>query len=52
MRVKWSDDNGEHDVVSPVSLNLSITAPMQDVRRHATPELQRDPDTELLLIDL
>ena len=52
MRTKWTDAEGEHDVISPVSLNLSITAPMDDVRRHVTPELRKDPDTELLLIDL
>ena len=52
MKTTWIDIDGiTHEVISPVSLNFSITAPMKDVRNHKTPELQKDGDTELLLID-
>ncbi|MEN9772719.1 MAG: hypothetical protein RJA58_1362, partial [Pseudomonadota bacterium] len=53
MRTVWSDDQGPHSVVSPVSLNLTAVAPVSDVRKTWTPVLARDQgDTVLMLIDL
>ncbi len=53
MRAHWSDDNGQHDVVAPVSLIVTAFAPVTDVGRHVTPELRRiDEPSQLLLIDL
>ncbi len=53
MRTVWSDDQGSHAVVSPVSLNLTAVAPVADVRKTWTPVLARDQgDTVLMLIDL
>jgi phosphoribosylformylglycinamidine synthase len=53
MRTSWQDDNGEHQVVAPVSLIVSAFAPVSDVTRHLTPQLQEsDEPTYLLLFDL
>lgn len=51
MRLRWSDDAGEKSVTSPLSLIVSGFAPVSDVRRTLTPQLQ-DGNTRLLLIDL
>ena len=53
LRARWQDDDGEYDVVAPVSLIVSAFAPVSNVRRHLTPELRRvEEDSHLLLIDL
>ncbi len=39
-------------VTSPVSLVVSAFAPVEDVRRHVTPELRLEADSALLHIDL
>ena len=53
MRTAWQDDQGEHQVVSPVSLVVTAFAPVADVRRTLTPQLRTDAnDSVLLLIDL
>jgi phosphoribosylformylglycinamidine synthase len=53
MRTGWSDGEGRHDVVAPVSLIVSAFAPVSDVRRHLTPQLRRvDEPSCLILIDL
>ncbi len=53
LRTRWQDENGEYQVVAPVSLIVSAFAPVSDVRRHLTPALQRiDEASSLLLIDL
>ena len=52
MRAVWEDDEGAaHKVVAPLSLVVSAFAPVEDVRRHATPDL-KSGDTGLLLVDL
>ena len=52
MRAVWEDAEGTaHKVVAPLSLVVSAFAPVEDVRRHATPDLKRG-DTRLLLADL
>ncbi|HEX2140281.1 MAG TPA: phosphoribosylformylglycinamidine synthase subunit PurQ, partial [Woeseiaceae bacterium] len=53
MQASWSDDAGAHRAVSPVSLIVSAFAPVADVRRHSTPQLQRVHEpSRLLLVDL
>lgn len=52
MKAAWSDGEGEHRVVSPVSLIVSSFAPVEDVRGIRTPyfDIEGEP-LELLLID-
>jgi len=53
MRTRWQDDTGEYQVVAPVSLIVSAFAPVSDVTRHLTPQLQKtDEPSYLLLFDL
>ncbi len=53
MRARWDDGDGEFQVVAPVSLIVSAFAPVSEVRRHLTPQLQRvDSGSRLLLLDL
>ncbi|HMW52326.1 MAG TPA: phosphoribosylformylglycinamidine synthase [Rhodocyclaceae bacterium] len=54
MRTAWHDDGEDKQVVSPLSLIVTAFAPVQDVRRTLTPQLQlpEGVETELLLIDL
>jgi phosphoribosylformylglycinamidine synthase len=53
MRARWDDDEGEHNVVAPVSLIVSAFAPVSDVRRHLTPQLRRiDGPSRLILLDV
>ena len=53
MRARWQDDNGEHQVVAPVSLIVSAFAPVSDVTRHLTPQLKKISEPSyLLLFDL
>jgi phosphoribosylformylglycinamidine synthase len=53
MRTTWNDDGESKAVISPVSLIVSSFAPVTDVRRSLTPQLQTDKgDTALILVDL
>jgi len=53
MRTRWTDAAGEHHVVAPVSLIVSAFAPVVDVTRHLTPQLQQcEEPSYLLLFDL
>ncbi len=53
MRTRWEDEQGEHNVVAPVSLIVSAFAPVTDVTRHLTPQLRTtDEPSYLLLFDL
>jgi phosphoribosylformylglycinamidine synthase len=52
MRTAWTDAEGAHSVVAPVSLIVSAFAPIADVRRTLTPELDLREPSQLLLIDL
>jgi phosphoribosylformylglycinamidine synthase len=53
MRTVWDDAGEQKQVVSPLSLIVSSFAPVQDIRRTLTPQLQLDAgETDLLLIDL
>ena len=52
MRTVW-DDNGEKKAVTaPLSLIISAFAPVTDVRKTLTPQLQLDQGSRLLLLDL
>jgi phosphoribosylformylglycinamidine synthase len=51
MKIQWSGDGGKNSVISPLSLIISGFAPVEDVRRTLTPQLQPG-DTTLILIDL
>ncbi|MDX2220253.1 MAG: phosphoribosylformylglycinamidine synthase [Burkholderiales bacterium] len=52
MRTGWKEGGVDKEVVAPVSLIVSAFAPVQDARLTLTPELAREADTELVLIDL
>jgi phosphoribosylformylglycinamidine synthase len=54
MKTTWRDAQGSGDkaVTAPLSLVISAFAPVTDVRRTLTPELAREADTELVLVDL
>jgi phosphoribosylformylglycinamidine synthase len=53
MKASWRDNEGEHRVVSPVSLIVSSFAPVEDVRGIRTPyfDIESEP-LEILLIDI
>jgi phosphoribosylformylglycinamidine synthase len=52
MKAAWRDSEGEHRVVSPVSLIVSSFAPVEDVRGIRTPyfDIEGEP-VEILLVD-
>jgi phosphoribosylformylglycinamidine synthase len=52
MKTVWKEDGEEKAVTSPLSLVITAFAPVSDVRKTLTPELQNKADTRLLLIDL
>ena len=52
MRTAWQDASGHHAVIAPVSVIISAFAPVHDVRRTLTPELDLSQPTRLLLLDL
>lgn len=54
MRTTWQEDGEDKVVVSPLSMIATAFAPVQDIRRTLTPQLQLDEgvETELVLIDL
>lgn len=52
MKLRWQQDGAAKAVTSPLSLIVSGFAPVRDVRRTLTPELQTGEPTSLLLLDL
>ncbi|MDG6773220.1 phosphoribosylformylglycinamidine synthase [Thiomicrorhabdus sp. ZW0627] len=53
MKTVWQDGDQDKAVISPVSLNITTFAPVEDVRKTVTPQLRTDlGETELLVIDL
>ncbi|MDX1508978.1 MAG: phosphoribosylformylglycinamidine synthase, partial [Woeseiaceae bacterium] len=53
MRARWQQDGDEYQVVAPVSLIVSAFAPVTNLRRHLTPQLQKTEEPSyLLLFDL
>jgi phosphoribosylformylglycinamidine synthase len=52
MRTVWRDGGEDKSITSPLSLVITAFAPVVDVRKTLTPELQVSDDSQLLLIDL
>lgn len=52
MKTRWVEDAQPREVVSPVSLVVSGFAPVTDIRRVVTPELNLQRDSRLILVDL
>ncbi|MBK5936638.1 phosphoribosylformylglycinamidine synthase [Halorhodospira halophila] len=52
MRMVWEEAGGQRSVTAPVSLVVSAFAPVADVRRAVTPQLQPQPDTVLVALEL
>jgi phosphoribosylformylglycinamidine synthase len=53
MKTVWQEGDESKAVISPMSVNITTFAPVQDVRKTVTPQLRTDlGDTELLVIDL
>jgi phosphoribosylformylglycinamidine synthase len=53
LRASWTEGDNDYHVVAPVSLIVSAFAPVTDVRKHLTPQLQASQEpTYLLLFDL
>jgi len=53
MRTRWHEGDAEYQVVAPVSLIVTAFAPVTDVTRHLTPQLQSvEESSYLLLFDL
>jgi phosphoribosylformylglycinamidine synthase len=52
MRTVWQQDGKDKSVVGPLSLIITAFAPVADVTRTLTPQLNLAEDSELLLIDL
>ncbi|HBO96170.1 MAG TPA: phosphoribosylformylglycinamidine synthase, partial [Gammaproteobacteria bacterium] len=52
MRTVWEEQGEKKSVTAPLSLVISAFAPVLDVRKTVTPQLQRQLDSRLLLIDL
>jgi len=52
MRTVWQEGAEQKSVTAPVSLIVSAFAPVLDIRKSLTPQLLRDQDNRLILIDL
>jgi len=52
MRTVWDDNGEKKSVTAPMSLIISAFAPVLDVRKTITPQLQNLANSRLLLIDL
>ena len=52
MNTLWKDGDKQKQVYAPMSVNITAFAPVADIRKVLTPQLQSGSDTSLLLIDL
>ncbi len=52
MKTVWRDGEEDKSVTGPLSLIISAFAPVLDVRKSVTPELAKDTDARLFIIDL
>ncbi|MCF6345658.1 MAG: phosphoribosylformylglycinamidine synthase [Thiomicrorhabdus sp.] len=53
MKTVWEEEGESKAVISPMSVNITAFAPVEDVRKTATPQLRTDMgETELLVVDL
>jgi phosphoribosylformylglycinamidine synthase len=51
MRTTWQDEGADKSVTSPVSVVITGFAPVQDVQKTLTPQLDLTQETSLILID-
>lgn len=52
MRAVWKEGEEAKSVTAPLSLIVSAFAPVKNIRKTLTPQLQTDDDTDLIFIDL
>ena len=52
MKTVWQQEGEERSVTAPLSVIISAFAPVLDVRKTRTPQLDTEGDSRLLLIDL
>jgi phosphoribosylformylglycinamidine synthase len=52
MKSTWGDDKKTYETISPLSLVVSAFAPVSDVNKSLTPELNLESESVLILIDL
>lgn len=52
MQTAWTDGQVSKRVVAPLSLVITAFAPVMDIRKTLTPQLNTEIDSELILIDL
>ncbi len=52
MKTLWQENGENREVVAPLSLVVTAFAPVADVRRTLTPQLQAEKNARLLLLDL
>ncbi|MBV1909161.1 MAG: phosphoribosylformylglycinamidine synthase [Kangiellaceae bacterium] len=52
MQTAWQDGEEAKNVVAPLSLIITAFAPVSDIRKTLTPQIQTNIDSELILIDL
>jgi phosphoribosylformylglycinamidine synthase len=53
MKTVWEEEGVSKAVISPMSVNITTFAPVEDVRKTVTPQLRTDlGETELMVIDL
>ncbi|ESS73911.1 phosphoribosylformylglycinamidine synthase PurL [Methyloglobulus morosus KoM1] len=52
MKTVWQDDQGEKTMTAPLSLIITAFAPVDDVAKTLTPQLQDVADSVLILVDL
>ncbi len=52
MNTVWKEGEQQKQVYSPLSVNITAFAPVADIRKVRTPQLQMQADSCLLLIDL
>ena len=52
MKTKWTDNENELEVTSPLSGVITAMAPVEDITLSVTPELNLDEETKILLVKL
>ncbi len=52
MNTLWQEEDRQKQVTAPLSVSITAFAPVADIRQSLTPELSRQSDTCLLLVDL
>ena len=52
MNTIWNEEDTTRQVHSPLSVNITAFAPVSDIRKSLTPQLQENENSSLLLIDL